>query len=111
MSYIPLAKFGRRIRNLDIFVISFDGFIRKIRQSYIFPEYGRDFARNSQNTLAVGSVSGNSYIENIIVESEQRFYVRAVFRIGGQYKQSAIIASVEHIAVDAELGTGTEHTV
>ncbi len=111
MPYISLAQFGRKVGYFNLLVLTLNRIKRIIGFFYGFFKNRRNLARDSENALAVRSVSGNSYIENVIVQSQQRLYVCAVFGIVGQYQQSAIIPAVEHIAVDSELRARTEHTL
>ena len=111
MSDISRAKLRRKVRNFYFGIIAFDCVKRTVGLSYRFSQNRRNFACDSENTLAVGSVCGYRNIENVVVKSENGLYVATVFAVGRKNKKPAVVAAFEHISVYAQFRTGTKHTV
>ena len=88
-----------------------NGFIGIIGLLHGLAQNCRNLARNAQYALAVVSVCGYAYIENIVVKPQNRLNVRAVFAVLRQNKQSAVIAALVHIPVNAQLRARTKHTL
>ena len=83
MRDVSRAQFGRLDGNFYAPVRT-RRFIVERRFFERFFKHGGNFARNAQNTLAVGSVRRYGYIEDVVVEPENGFYVLAVFAGGGE---------------------------
>ena len=110
MSYIPRAQLGRGNRHLYLSVALYRpetviGFFERLS------EHGGHLARDAQNALAVGAVGGDAYVEDVVVQPEQRLYVLAVPAGGGQYEQTVVVCAFEHVAAHAQLGARTEHAL
>ena len=74
-------------------------------------ENGSDFTCNTEDALAVRTVCRDRDIEDIVIEPQDRLYIRTRFRIFRKYQKSVITGTREHILTDTDLDAGAEHTI
>ena len=103
-----------------IFVLNFCGkaldirLYRMIFDRRVFDflsENGCNFARNSDNRLAIGSICRYRNVKNVFVEAQNLFNINAERGVFGQNKYSVDFGALYNAVVYTEFASGTEHSV